>query len=51
MKHIQKLVLSVGAMALLTAAGTTIALANPGSFVTTTTGRGSSINKASLRGG
>src|ERR1700730_5896812 len=36
MKHIQKLVLSVGAMALLTAAGTTIALANPGSFVTTT---------------
>jgi len=36
MNHVQKLALGVGAMAILTAGGTTIALANPGSFVTTT---------------
>ena len=36
MNHVQKLALGVGAMAILSAGGTTIALANPGSFVTTT---------------
>src|ERR1700737_5573045 len=36
MKLFRKLVLGVGAFTAMTAAGATIALANPGSFVTTT---------------
>jgi quercetin dioxygenase-like cupin family protein len=36
MKLIRKLVLSVGAVTVITAAGATVALANPGSLITTT---------------